>query len=362
MVGRALRRQDTDNPGWHEAPSYADIFGVPFNYMLEPARPPPPKPPGRLVKANVAQDDLLALKFPMVTKYDMVRTSGVDVKLDEGRVRPYTPDEEVLEGVFGKTRGIDMVKCSNLQGAVYAIAAETVRRYADAAPGVDRGTLFTKMVPVVHRWLDLAVEDAEAKSQWLCSVHNMGAIVENVRQSCKFTEGGTEVVPRPVVNSVLSTKCRPYQTVVRDCNGTEESDRVYEHPLKCSHTAAAFDSALETRVARALDRMPAVKAWMRNHRRVGWCLPYYSGVRWRMYYPDFVARVDAGDGDDFFCIVEAKGLDSDDARAKAHYARDVWARAVNSLGDDRWAFVQVDNEGALAARIEDARAGVAKSP
>ena len=360
VVGRALRRQDTDNPGWHETPSYADIFGVPFNYMLEPARPPPPKPPGRLVKADVAQDDSLALKFPMVTKYDMVRTSGVDVKLDEGRVRPYTPDEEVLEGVFGKTRGIDMVKCSNLQGAVYAIAAETVRRYADAAPGVDRGTLFTKMVPVVHRWLDLAVEDAEAKSQWLCSVHNMGAIVENVRQSCKFTEGGTEVVPRPVVNSVLSTKCRPYQTVVRNCNGAEESDRVYEHPLKCSHTAAAFDSALETRVAKALDRMPAVKAWMRNHRRVGWCLPYYSGVRWRMYYPDFVARVDAGDGEDFFCIVEAKGQDNDEARAKAHYARDVWARAVNSLGDDRWAFVQVDDEGALAAQIEAARAGVAK--
>ena len=362
VVGRALRRQDTDNPGWHETPSYADIFGVPFNYMLEPAKPPQPEPPGWLVRADVAQDDSLALEFPMVTKYDMVRTSGVDIKLDEERVGPYALDEEVLEGVFGETRGIDMPRCPDLQSAVYAIAAESVRRYAVAAPGVDRGTLFTKLVPVVYRWLDLAVEDAEAKSRWLCSVHNMGAIVENVRQACRFTEGGTEVVPRPVVESVSSTRDRPYSTVVKAPNGAGESDRVYENPSKCSHTAAAFDSALETRVARALDRMPAVKSWMRNHRRVGWCLPYYSGVRWRMYYPDFVARVDAGDGGDFFCIVEAKGQDSDEARAKARYARDVWTRAVNTLGAGRWAFVQVDSENALAARLEDARKGVAGAP
>ena len=359
VVGRALRRQDTDNPGWHEMPSYADIFGVPFNYMLEPARPPPPEPPGRLVKADVARDDSLALEFPMVTKYDMVRTSGVDVELDEERVRPYTPGEEVLEGVFGETRGIDMPRCPDMQSAVYAIAAEAVRRYAGETPSVNRVTLFAKLVPVVHRWLDLAVEDAEAKSRWLCSAHNMGVIVENIRQACRFTEGGTAVVPHPAVESVSSTRDHPYSTVVRVRNDLGESDRVYENPSKCSHTAAAFDSALETRVARTLDRMPAVKAWMRNHRRVGWCLPYYSGVRWRMYYPDFVARVDAGDGGDFFCIVEAKGQDSDEARAKAHYARDVWTRAVNSMGDGRWAFVQVDNENALVAHLEGARREVA---
>lgn len=79
-----------------------------------------------------------------------------------------------------------------------------------------------------------------------------------------------------------------------------------------------------------------------------------------MYYPDFVARVDAGGGRDFFCIVEAKGQDSDDARAKAHYARDIWVRAVNSLGGDRWAFVQIDNENVLTAHLEKARKEVAK--
>ena len=355
VVGRALRRQDTDNPGWHETPSYADIFGVPFNYMLEPTKPTRPDTPGTLVKADVAQDDSLALEFPMVSKYDMIRTSSVDVELDEERISPYVPDEEVLEGVFGETRGIDMPKCPNLQSAVYAISAEAVKRYADAAPGVDRGALFTKMVPVVYRWLDLAVEDAEAKSKWLCSTSNMGEIVENVRLSCKFTEGGTEVVPRPDVASISRTLDRPYSTVVRAQSADGESDRIYSHPIKCSHTAAAFDSALEARVAKMLDKIPAVRAWMRNHRRVGWCLPYYSGVRWRMYYPDFVARVDAGDGRDFFCIVEAKGQNSDDARAKAHYARDIWVRAVNSLGCNRWAFVQVDNENTLADHLEKAR-------
>ena len=113
-------------------------------------------------------------------------------------------------------------------------------------------------------------------------------------------------------------------------------------------------------MARMLDRMPTVKAWMRNHRRVGWCLPYYYGDRWRLYYPDFVARVDAGDGSEFFCIIEAKGQDSEQAREKARYTKDVWAKAVNSTRAERWAFVQISDEKMLGARLEDVRGEVTR--
>ena len=366
MVGRALRRQDTDNEGWHEVPSYADIFGVPFNYMLEPIRQTPPDSPGLTVQADAAEDGSLAIDFPMVSRYDMIKSSNVDVRIDEGRVRPYVPNEERLEGVMGGAQEIDMPDCPDLMSAVYAIAAEAVKKYAADAPGADRGTLFTRLVPAVFRWLELAVEDAEAKSRWLCSANNMGAIVDGIRQACQFTDHGTEIVPRPVVESVSSTRDRPYTTVVKvRGGGAEEVVRAYLHPTKCSHTAAAFDSALEARVAKTLDKMPVVRAWMRNHRRVGWHLPYYSEAGWRMYYPDFVARVDAGDGSDFFCIVEAKGQDSDEARAKAYYAGEVWARAVGSVIErgrrkyGRWAFVQVGDEGELAGELEAARNKVA---
>ena len=375
VVGRALRRHDTEYDGWYNEPSYADIFGVPFSYMLEPTKPTPPEPPGLTVQADASDDDLLAIDFPMVTRYDMIRSSDVDVKIDEGRVRPYVPNEEMLEGVMGNIQGIDMPKCPDLQSAVYAIATEAVKRYADDirrhaedASSADRVTLFTRLVPAVFRWLDLAVEDAESKSKWLCSANNMDAIVEGIRHACLFSNRGTVIVPRPVVESVSSTRDHSYTTVVKVRGGGEEEVvRAYLHPTKCSHTAAAFDSALEVRVAKMLDKMPAVRAWMRNHRRVGWRLPYYSEARWRMYYPDFVARVDAGDGADFFCIVEAKGQDSDEARAKAYYAGEVWTKAVGSVLErdrrkyGRWAFVQVGDEGELAGEIEAARKSVVKS-
>lgn len=363
VVGRALRRPDTESPGWHTAPEYADIFGVPFNYMLEPSKPPsPPPPPGTKVCADVSPDDSLSLEFPMVTKYDMLRTSGVEIELDAECVEPFTVNTERLEGVYGDTADIDMRKCPDVQGAVYAIAAEVVKKYAADAPGVDRGVLFTKAVPLVHRWIDRAVEDADGNAKWLCAAQNIGTIVEHIRQACKVTQDGTEVVPYPAVESVSTTKNRPYSTVVKKDADGKVSDRAYLTPSKCSHTAAACDSSLEVRVAKMLDRMPAVKAWMRNHRRVGWCLPYYFVDRWRLYYPDFVARVDDEDGGDFFCIIEVKGQDNDQARAKAHYARNVWARAVNSTKEHgRWAFIQINDENILATSLEEARAEVARA-
>ena len=354
VVGRALRRPDTENPGWHNTPEYADIFGVPFNYMLEPAKPSTSPTPGTKIDAKVSPDDALALEFPMVTKYDMLRTSGVEITLDEKRVEPHTLNIERLEGVLGGTEEIDMPRCPDVQSAAYALAAEVVKKYAADAPGADRGVLFTKVVPLVHRWINLAIEDAEGNAQWLCSAQNMGHVVECIRQACRVTEGGTEVVPRPAVELVSTTKNRPYSTIIKVDTESGESDRAYLRPSKCSHTAAACDSALEARVARTLDRMPAVKAWMRNHRRVGWCLPYYFVDRWRLYYPDFVARVEVGNGSDFFCIIEAKGQDNDQARAKAHYARDVWTRAINSTKEHgRWAFVQINDEKVLGARLEE---------
>lgn len=354
VVGRALRRPDTESPGWYTAPEYADIFGVPFNYMLEPTKPlPPPPPPGKRIDAKVSRDVDLALEFPMVTKYDMLRTSGVEITLDEKKVRSNALNIERLEGVYGDTANIDTERCSDVQSAVYAIAAEVVKKYAADAPSVDRGVLFTKVVPIVHRWINLAIKDAEKNSRWLCSTQNMTQIVENIRQVCKITQSGMEVVPHPTVELVATTRNRPYSTVIKlDASG-RESDRAYLHPSKCSHTAAACDSALEARVAKTLDKMPTVKSWMRNHRRVGWCLPYYYVDRWRLYYPDFVARVDAGDGGDFFCIIEVKGQDNDQARAKAHYARDIWVRAVNSVQEHgRWTFVQIGDEKTLSARLE----------
>ena len=373
VVGRALRRQDTENVGWHASPAYADIFGVPFNYMLEPTRKTGPNGNGTMVvHANVSPDDTLALSFPMVSRYDMLRMADVEIALDEESVKEYVPNEEVLEGIYGDTADINIPKCPDVQSAAYAIAAETVKKYAEAAPNIDRGMLFTKMVPIVHRWVDLAIKDAEEKAGWLCSMQNMPVIVEEVRRSCKISHGGTAVVPRPVVESVSSTQGHPYSTIMSLDDNTGGNERAYMHPVKCSHTAAACDSALEARVARTLDAIPSVKAWMRNHRRVGWCLPYYFGDRWRLYYPDFVAKVSSEDGDgNFFCIIEVKGQDNDQARAKAHYAQDVWSRGVNSLKKrDKeisevhglWTFIQISDEKELGERLKAAQKEVGGTP
>ena len=116
---------------------------------------------------------------------------------------------------------------------------------------------------------------------------------------------------------------------------------------------AACHSRLELDSARILDQHPAVAAWVRNF-SLGWSLPYHFNGAWRLYEPDFVARLFNG----LNVIIECKGIVDDKARATEAWTREQWMPAVEGnpqLPDDLrcWAYEVVFEADHLSGRLDE---------
>lgn len=348
VAGRALRRPDRDAVNWHSTPSYAEIFGVPFDYMLDATEGGDgPAGPGLSVNAISAVNPDLAIKFPLVETYRWLKTPKVEVVLNPCKVCEFELVEEELTGEAGESKPIEMQACPDLDSAVWFLAAETVKKLVKGTDA-DRGELFCKTVPAVVDWIAKAIKRNDYDPRWLCALSNRTRITDSVILACDIihSDGSGRAEPRPVVIKEDTTANKSYITTV------PSMDYVYEHPARSSHTAAPCHSKLEVRVARALDRIPAVKAWVRNHPKIGWTIPYYYDNRWKQYQPDFVARLEFSGGM-INCIVEVKGVEDDESRSKAHFARDVWAKAVSAEGRyGKWVFVQVFHDSEVGPAVE----------
>ena len=351
VVGRALRRPDTDSAGWYKTPSYAEIFGVPFHYMLDAGNDSPPQSPGLPVRADVSPDADLEIRFPLVAKYVWIHSGGTVVSLDKLPGEKYSIPAEDLEGITGESKPIGVSDAKSMQDALWFITGTAVKRVSDSN-NIDRGQLFMQLYPITARWVNEALNSRHHDPKWLCVPTIAGKIADQIIHACTVKDSGGDVVePLPVVDSVVTTGNMSYKTTVRN-------RRYALYPTeKCSHTAAAFHTQLETGVATELERLSYVKAWMRNHPRIGWTIPYYHDDRWNLYQPDFVARLEA-QGTTINCIIEAKGQNDDESRTKADYAQ-LWVRAINAKREyGKWAFVQIGDAGNLDGALSDVCRGV----
>lgn len=139
------------------------------------------------------------------------------------------------------------------------------------------------------------------------------------------------------------TAARRFETTLRHIHECERSE--------LSH--AACHSRLELDSARILDRHPAVEAWARNF-SLGWSLPYHFDGAWRLYEPDFVARLTNG----LNVIVECKGIVDYKALAAEAWTCDHWIPAVEGtpqLPDElrRWTYEMILEADHLPGRLDD---------
>jgi type III restriction enzyme len=117
------------------------------------------------------------------------------------------------------------------------------------------------------------------------------------------------------------------------------------------------DSNWEAEFCRAVEEHPRVHSYVKNH-SLGFEVPYRMGSSARKYRPDFIVRVDDGNGPDDLLnlIVEIKGRRGEDAKEKASTLRTYWVPAVNHVGEyGRWAAAEFQDpfemETDLAAAI-----------
>jgi type III restriction enzyme len=86
-----------------------------------------------------------------------------------------------------------------------------------------------------------------------------------------------------------------------------------------------------------------VSAYVKNH-GLGFEVPYAAAGGERRYRPDFILKVDDGNGpdDSLHLIVEIKGYRRIDAQNKRQAMETHWVPAVNNHGGfGRWAFLEI---------------------
>jgi type III restriction enzyme len=101
----------------------------------------------------------------------------------------------------------------------------------------------------------------------------------------------------------------------------------------------------EQKMAQALEDMPEVIAYVKNH-NLGFLIPYTLNGDQRHYMPDFIVRLDDGRGseDPLNLLVEVTGERKKDKAAKVATARNLWIPAVNNAATwGRWAFIEISD-------------------
>jgi len=113
-------------------------------------------------------------------------------------------------------------------------------------------------------------------------------------------------------------------------------------PDKCQVEYVPADSNWEHVLASRLEGMSEVRAYVKNQ-GLGFTIRYTFDTESRAYVPDFVVRVDDGNGEDLLSlIIEVTGQARPDKVERVATAREQWVPGVNALGrHGRWDFIEI---------------------
>jgi len=360
VTGRALRRSNYDNydEDGRLVAEYAEVIGVPFEFM--PVKrpeddPAPPKPRYEVHSIPGRRDH--RIEFPNVEHY--LTEPGADgFRLNPDRVIKWKPKgvkETVLEGSVGGTKTISAEASVRRQQALTRLAADLVQRWCrrmdDSGEGrrARRRLLFHDAIRIVKTWTDLA-KVTEDHYDGLGSTSRDQAVKE-IDDACETTGGAPDRLVAAFGHPLLlDTSSVKFETSLSARRVTKKSEL----------NIAACHSQFERACARALDKHPDVVSWARNF-RLGWTVPYLWEGTWHRYEPDFVARLfaDREDEDAVHLIIECKGVPDDHSERKKQAVTTRWVPAVQSSGQlpawlRRWAFVELDEPDLLSADLNTA--------
>lgn len=349
VMGRGLRRvsYDLNEHGLFE-PEYADILGIPFDFIGEPTVTTA-SAPKRPIQVRARKDSPAEISFPRLVGYrtelpprrieaDFVEDSRLRItRQDVG------PRETVLGGMIGETVTISPnekdYSLSRESTLVMKLAGELVRqKYAGEDGRFDTRT-FVAVRPVVREWVRDWLEPTDGMFKGMLEIKTLAdravakihAAIERANQRRADAGEATPIV-RPIMdpyNPKGSTRFTRFPTT---------KPVIPTNPAKCQVDHVVLDSSWEKVMAQVCERHPRVLAYVKNQ-GVGFTIPYRKGSTAHEYVPDFILRVDIGEDEPLNLIVEVKGERDDDAALKAETASTMWVPAVNNDGrHGRWAY------------------------
>jgi len=368
VVGRGLRRRSyavNEETGRFE-PEYAEVYGVPFDFIPDDRPTPKPKLARPAAEVRAEPDRAhLAIRFPKLDGYrvelpdeplhaDFTKESRLH--LDQATVALWVQ----TVGVVGEAGEVDLadIRGARVQRIAFAIAKTLVQReeFFAAYGSVERPWLFPQLVEICRQWLDEWVTtDPEVTKGHLLLTQACARAAEKVFSSIVSQPGNRPVVLMPIIRRF-------------DPDGSTEGVRfvtrkavMHPPPDKSHLNHVVLDgvrgNSWEEALAEMLERDKRVHAYVKNE-RLGFSIPYVHEGRTHDYLPDFLVRLvtEAGDVERTLIVEVSGGRKSPGpAAAKADTARNQWCAAVNNWGElGRWGYVEVHDPASGAWLLHDA--------
>ena len=357
VVGRGLRRMnyemDEENNPDHFPPEYAEVFGVPFRFMQ--GSDEPPKPPKKKTRIrHLEKRASLEITFPRIRGYTIKPSEDrLTANFSDNSHLKITPEDAppktINEGIIGSgvMMTLDALKKHRINEVIYNVAAHTAQKFAAKEGGVTPAR-FRDLLPITRQWIN-------------DYVHPLGGTCKQYLLWARLADQAAAIIYRACVpqtddKELLLPIADPFTPEGSTWHVDFQTSRKRLHQTKKSHiNIAVCDSDWEQHFCEILEDDEDVFCYARND-GMAFEVPYEHGKQMRQYRPDFIARVNDGNGvDDLLnLVVEIKGFRRESAKAKADTMDHWWVPAVNNDGRwGRWAFVEIIN-------MQDARTKLAE--
>jgi type III restriction enzyme len=350
VVGRGLRRRShvVNAQGLFE-PEYAEVYGVPFSFIPTAGSggEPEPGPPVTRVRA-IEERAAAEVTFPRVVGYrHEMSTERLRVAFGEDASLALStrdvPTSTEISGVVGasEVHTLDDLKGKREQEVVFSLARRLVQGHFP-----DRPWLFPQLTAIARRWIAEQVTLKDNAFVGLLMLHrHADDAVDRIYRSIMAADPGERALLAVLApyDQTGSTRHVEFDTT----KPVMETD-----PERCHVSHVVGDTGdWEQKVARALETMPEVIAYVKNQ-GLGFTIPYTIDGEERQYVPDFIARLDDGRGPELNLVIEVSGAQRREKEAKVAIARDLWVPSVNNLRTQgRWAFLECQDPWSVESLI-----------
>ena len=352
VVGRGLRRRSyaVNDQGYFE-PEYANVYGIPFQFISsdKPIKDPlPPKPVQQV--AAIEGREHLRIQFPKLTGY-RVELPDEDIWLDLDKapafeIGPNTVPRWVeMQGVVGageRERGEDRVY--RPQEVAFALAKRILDTQFNTVDD-KRPWLFPRLIGMCRDWIDQKVQLAEGYTlaHLMTITEAQAEAAEQVWNAITRQVGNRRERLRPMLN-----RFDP-EGSTGDVDFDTRKATVPTEKSEVSHVTldGKDGNTWEQLLASELELNRNVEAYVKND-HLGFTIPYVHKGRTHSYVPDFLVRLQPLDGDDLArtLVIEVSGSQKSPGptTAKATTARDSWCASVNNHGGfGRWGYIEMTN-------------------
>ena len=304
VVGRGLRRQsyDLNAEGLFDV-EYADIMGIPFDFMAKP-----PGGPGQSAQEDDARGG--GARACVAWKWIFPRVEGYRIDPPEEKLEAkFTPNSKLVltPDMFGPGQTL-------LEGIVGEGVTLTVAEMRDKRPSTVSYELAKhfSLFLLQGRWTASRSCTCSIKSSASSGAGSMKAIL-NARAApvhgCsksypsrrKRRSASITALPPPSATKNASAPLSiPYNPKgsTRYVGIHDEQRPLYRpDPAKSHINYVVCDSDWEAEFARAAEEHPRVLSYVKNQ-GLGLEVPYKDGATARFYLPDFIVNIDDGYGAD----------------------------------------------------------------